>query len=133
MRVGRAIALGLILPAGFASAAHAGEMTTFSGKAAFYSQDYKGVTASGAQYDPAKFTCAHRTLPFGTRLLVTDTASRRSVVVVVTDRGPFNDGRAIDLSLAAAKSLRMIERGIIRITATVQQGATKPLTAAADR
>jgi len=78
------------------------------------------ATASGESYDPKKFTCAHRTLPFGTRLRVTDPKSRRSVVVTVNDRGPFTKGRVIDLSLAAAKELRMIGRGLMKVTAALQ-------------
>ena len=76
--------------------------------------------ASGERYDPNKFTAAHRTLPFGTRLLVTDPRSHRSVVVIVNDRGPFNKGRVIDLSLAAAKALHMTGRGLLKVTVTVQ-------------
>ena len=110
--------------------AYAGDIRDFSGSAAYYSKDYKGRTASGVDYDPNKFTCAHRTLPFGTRLRVTDRRSHRSVVVVVTDRGPFNKGRAIDLSLAAAKVLRMTGRGVIAVTATVESAAEKAATAA---
>ena len=90
------------------------------GVAAYYSKDYRGLTASGERYDPNKFTCAHRTLPFGTRVRVTDARSHRSVVVTVNDRGPFNKGRVIDLSLAAAKELHMLGRGLIRVTAAVQ-------------
>jgi Lytic transglycolase len=71
-------------------------------------------------YDPDKFTAAHRTLPFGTRVRVTDTRSQRSVVVVVNDRGPFIKGRVIDLSLAAAKALRMTDRGLLKVTAVVE-------------
>jgi rare lipoprotein A len=89
----------------------------FTGIAAFYSPDYAGRTASGEQYDPGKLTAAHRTLPFGTRLRVTDPKSRRSVVVVVNDRGPFTKGRVLDLSLAAAKALNMTRRGLMKITA----------------
>jgi rare lipoprotein A len=84
--------------------AYAGSVKEISGVAAFYSADYRGRTASGERYDPGKFTCAHR-----------------SVVVTVNDRGPFNKGRVIDLSLAAAKALHMIDRGLIRVTAVVQQ------------
>ena len=91
-----------------------------SGVAAYYSKDYRGLTASGERYDPNKFTCAHRTLPFGTRVRVTDPRSHRSVVVTVNDRGPFNKGRIIDLSMAAAKELHMLGRGLIRVTAAVQ-------------
>jgi rare lipoprotein A len=93
---------------------------TFSGVAAYYDTHYAGRTAAGERYDPSKFTAAHRTLPFGTRLRVTDKKTHRSVVVVVNDRGPFNKGRVLDLSLAAAKALRMTGRGIIRVTAAVE-------------
>jgi rare lipoprotein A len=92
----------------------------FSGVAAFYSRDYSGRTASGAQYDPKKFTCAHRTLPFGTVLHVTDERSHRSVDVTVNDRGPFTKGRVLDLSLAAAEALRMTGRGLTKVTATIK-------------
>ena len=112
---------GLVLACGIGNGgAWAQGAKTISGVAAFYSADYKGPTASGESYDPRKFTCAHRTLPFGTRLRVTDPKSRRSVVVTVNDRGPFNKGRVIDLSLAAAKELRMTGRGLMRVTAALQ-------------
>lgn len=109
------------------AAAHSGK--NFIGVAAYYSKNYRGPTASGERYDPNKFTCAHRSLPFGTRVRVTDPRSRRSVVVVVNDRGPFNKGRVIDLSLAAAKVLRMTGRGLLRVTAEVEP-ATRFTTAA---
>jgi peptidoglycan lytic transglycosylase len=108
---------GLVLVCG--GGAWAQDAETISGVAAFYSADYKGPTASGESYDPRKFTCAHRTLPFGTRLRVTDPKSRRSVVVTVNDRGPFTKGRMIDLSLAAAKELRMTGRGLKKVTAAL--------------
>jgi len=92
----------------------------FSGVAAFYSTNYSGKTACGERYDPKRFTAAHRSLPFGTRLRVTDPRSQRSVVVIVNDRGPFTKGRVLDLSLAAAKALQMIDRGVIKVTAVVE-------------
>lgn len=92
----------------------------FSGIAAYYDKDYKGRTAAGVPYDPQKFTAAHRTLPFGTVLRVVDARSGRSVEVVVNDRGPFNKGRVLDLSLAAAKELGMLGRGLLKVTAEVQ-------------
>lgn len=92
----------------------------FSGVAAFYSTDYSGRTACGERYDPKKYTAAHRSLPFGTRLRVTDPRSQRSVIVVVNDRGPFTRGRVLDLSLAAAKALHMIDRGLMKVTAVVE-------------
>jgi rare lipoprotein A len=100
--------------------AEAYSQKAFSGRATFYDTNYSGRTARGERYDPKKFTAAHRTLPFGTRLRVTDTQTRRSVVVTVNDRGPFIKGRVLDLSLAAAKALRMTGRGLIKVTAAVQ-------------
>jgi rare lipoprotein A len=112
---GLALAIGL---ANGAACAKGGKQ--MSGVAAYYSKNYRGLTASGARYDPNKLTAAHRTLPFGTRVLVTDRRTHRSVVVTINDRGPFNKGRVIDLSLAAAKELHMLGRGLIRVTAAVQ-------------
>ena len=112
------LAAGLIFTAEIASAEAATQkLKTLSGVAAFYDTNYKGRTASGERYDPNKFTAAHKTLPFGTRLRVTDRKTKRSVVVVVNDRGPFNKGRMLDLSLAAAKELRMTGRGLVPVTA----------------
>jgi rare lipoprotein A len=105
------------------AAASAQNATQFSGVAAFYSTDYSGRTACGQNYDPSKFTAAHRTLPFGTRLRVTDPQSHRSVIVVVNDRGPFTKGRVLDLSLAAAKALRMTSRGLMKVTAAIEPAA----------
>ena len=114
-------AAGLVFVCGLASGeASAQSPKTISGIAAYYSKDYQGTTASGELYDPNKFTAAHPTLPFGTRVLVTDPRTHRSVVVTVNDRGPFNNGRIIDLSMAAAKELHMLGRGLIRVTAAVQ-------------
>ena len=92
----------------------------FSGKASYYSKEYKGTVASGAPYDGTKLTAAHRTLPFGTRLSVTDPRTHRSVTVTVNDRGPFVEGRVLDLSYAAAEALHMTGRGVISVVASVQ-------------
>lgn len=92
----------------------------FSGIASYYDKDYAGRTAGGEQYDGTKFTAAHRTLPFGTRLRVTDRKTRRSVTVIVNDRGPFIKGRVLDLSYAAAQALRMSARGLIEVTVLVE-------------
>jgi rare lipoprotein A len=114
-------AAGLVFVCCLASGeASAQNPKTISGIAAYYSKDYQGTTASGEHYDPNKFTAAHRTLPFGTRVLVTDPRTSRSVVVTVNDRGPFNKGRMIDLSLAAAKALHMTGRGLMKVTVAVQ-------------
>ena len=86
------------------------------GLASFYARSLAGrPTASGERYDPAALTCAHRSLPFGTRLLVTELESGRSVVVTVNDRGPTVRGRVLDLSLAAARKLDMVRRGVVRV------------------
>jgi len=113
--------VGLALASMLAAApAAARSPKPIAGTAAYYSKGYHGLTASGARYDPNKFTCAHRTLPFGTHVRVTDVRTHRSVVVTVNDRGPFTKGRVIDLSLAAAKELHMLDRGVIRVTAAIQ-------------
>jgi rare lipoprotein A len=115
----------LALVCGLASgAAYAHDAKKTSGVAVYYSKDYKGSTASGAAYDPNKFTAAHRTLPFGTHLRVTNPSNGRSVVVVVNDRGPFDKARMIDLSLAAAKELRMLGRGLMKVTVEIEPAAT---------
>jgi rare lipoprotein A len=83
------------------------DFRSFSGLCAYYSGRGSGLTA------------AHKTLPFGTRLKVTDQASGRSVIVVINDRGPFGRGRVLDLSINAAKALGMIDRGVISVRADV--------------
>jgi len=86
------------------------------GLASFYADRFQGrPTASGAPYDRAAMTCAHRSWPFGTRLRVTDLETGRSVVVVVNDRGPHVAGRVVDLSGAAARALGMVGRGVARV------------------
>ena len=87
---------------------------TFSGKASFYSYT-KGRTASGSPYDREGMTAAHRTLPFGTRIRVTDIASSKSVVVRIVDRGPWIRDRVLDLSLGAARTLGMTDRGVSQV------------------
>ncbi len=84
-----------------------------SGKASYYSNALHGRRMSNGQpYNKNDFTCAHRTLPFGTRLKVTNTRNGNSVIVRVTDRGPFVYGRVIDLSYAAARALGTISSGV---------------------
>ena len=75
--------------------------------------------ASGGRFNPDGLTAAHRSLPFGTKVRVTDPKTGRSVVVTINDRGPFGKGRVIDLSLGAARALGMIERGVIYVRAEV--------------
>ena len=84
------------------------------GIASYYS--YPGRTANGERYDPKQLTAAHRTLPFGTKLQVTNVNSGRSVVVRVNDRGPFIRGRIVDLSVSAARALGMMSAGVVRVS-----------------
>jgi len=115
-----------VLALGTSDVALAQSARQFTGIAAYYSTDYSGRTARGDRYDPTKMTAAHRSLPFGTRLRVTDPRSKRSVVVIVNDRGPFTKGRVLDLSLAAAKALNMTGRGLLNVMAVVEPGTTTP-------
>jgi rare lipoprotein A len=86
------------------------------GIASFYADSLHGQpTASGDKYDKRDRTAAHRTLPFGTRVKVTNLDNGRSVWVRINDRGPFVDERIIDPSRAAAKKLRFTEKGTARV------------------
>ena len=90
----------------------------FSGKASYYSYP-GGKTASGAPFNRHSLTAAHRNLPFGTKVRVIDLASSKSVVVRITDRGPWIRGRVLDLSLGAARNLGISEKGVARVRAEV--------------
>ena len=90
------------------------------GKASYYSNGLHGRKMSnGERYDKNAFTCAHRTLPFGTRLKVTNPRNGRSVIVRVTDRGPFVRGRIVDLSYAAARELGTLAMGVAYVKVEV--------------
>lgn len=94
---------------------------TFRGKASYYADKFHGrTTASGEVFDQAKMTAAHRELPFGTVVHVTNLLNQRSITVRINDRGPFIDGRIIDLSRAAAEALGMIEAGVVPVEITIQ-------------
>ena len=88
-------------------------LTTSSGTASFYSQG--GRTASGENFNAQELTAAHPTLPFGTRLRVTNVTTGRSVVVRVNDRGPYVHGRAVDVSYSAAQALGMVDQGVAKV------------------
>jgi rare lipoprotein A len=89
------------------------------GLASFYTEGTQ--TASGERFDTNELTAAHRTLPFGTRLRVTNVATGRSVTVRVNDRGPFVPGRDVDVSYSAAETLGMVGRGIAKVKLDVVQ------------
>ena len=108
--------------------AHAVDMSSFeppveeefeslgTGVASYYGKRFAGrPTASGETFDPAKMTAAHRTLPFGTMVRVTNPANGKTVTVRINDRGPFHAGRTIDLSRGAAEQIGLIARGSGRV------------------
>jgi rare lipoprotein A len=89
------------------------------GVASFYTEGTK--TANGEKFDTHELTAAHRTLPFGTRLRVTNVATGRSVTVRVNDRGPFIRGRHVDVSYSAAETLGMVGDGVAKVKLDVVQ------------
>lgn len=92
------------------------------GVASWYGPGFDGKrTASGEVYDMEEMTAAHRRLPFGTRVQVTNLDNGRRVVVRINDRGPFVDNRIIDVSLAAARDLDMLGPGTARVRLTIAQ------------
>jgi rare lipoprotein A len=104
----------------FAPHHHAAETQTASqGVASFYTEGTQ--TASGEKFDTHDLTAAHPTLPFGTRLRVTNLASGRSVTVRVNDRGPYVPGRVVDVSYSAADALGMVGKGLAKVKLDVVQ------------
>lgn len=79
-------------------------------------KDWDGrVTASGERFDSSRLTAAHRTLPFGSKLKVTNPRNGKSTIVTVNDRGPYTRGRALDLSLRAAQELDLTAEGVSEV------------------
>jgi len=94
-----------------------------TGEASWYGAQHQGKqTASGQIFDPAQFTAAHRTLPFGSRVKVTNLANGRSVEVEINDRGPVAENRIIDLSQAAAKALGIMQSGTTTVRLELPSG-----------
>ena len=136
-----ALLLACLLLASPMSAAYAGDAKTASssrdvwlkraqsnadafmtGMASWYGADFHNKkTASGEGYDMYTFTAAHRTLPIGTVVRVTDKSNGKSVMVCVTDRGPYVRGRIIDLSYAAAQQINMNDRGVGKVDLEAQR------------
>lgn len=89
---------------------------TQTGKASFYADKFEGSpTASGEKYKHSKKTAAHKTLPFGTKIRVTNIANNKTTEVVVNDRGPYVDGRIVDLSRSAAEELDFVNKGLAEV------------------
>ncbi len=98
----------------------AGLVPNFSGHASWYGGKFNGRrTSNGERYDQDALTAAHRTLPFGTKLLVMNRKTGASCVVSVNDRGPFVDNRVIDLSRGAASKLKMLSAGVAEVDCVV--------------
>lgn len=90
------------------------------GKASFYADKFEGApTASGDKYRHGKLTAAHKSLPFGTRVRVTNSANGKSVEVIINDRGPWVENRIIDLSRSAAEKLGFINQGLADVEVEV--------------
>ena len=89
---------------------------TETGMASFYSESYNGKkTANGEIYNSSDMTAAHKKLPFGTKVKVTNLSNGKTVKVRINDRGPFISGRIIDLTRAAAKKIDMINQGVTTV------------------
>jgi len=89
---------------------------TQTGKASFYAMKFQNKkTASGETFKQSNNTAAHKKLPFGTRVKVTNTKNGRSVVVKINDRGPFAKGRIIDLSKSAFQKIGNTKSGVINV------------------
>jgi rare lipoprotein A len=100
------------------------------GLASWYGPGFHGrATASGELYDSRDLTCAHRTLPFGTRVLVRNLENGRTCWVRVNDRGPFVDGRVIDLSYSAASALDIVRPGTARVAIELGGAGDEPAAA----
>ncbi len=91
-------------------------LLTLEGIVSYYAQDFNGKqTSNGEVFDMNALTAAHRTFPFGTKVRVTNLDNNKTVVVRVNDRGPFKEGRMMDLSMRAAKEIDLIRTGTARV------------------
>lgn len=96
------------------------EAHSISGAASYYGKRFHGrTTANGERFDMHAMTAAHRTLPFGTKVRVTNRNNGKAVIVRINDRGPYSGGRVIDLSRAAAETIGMIRAGVISVNIEV--------------
>ncbi len=105
------------------------KVTTQITRASWYGEFFKGRrTAGGGVFDPQHLTAAHPTLDIGSMVKVTELHSGRSVIVEITDRGPFLPGRGIDLSYAAARQLGIVRRGIARVRLDLVEADKPPVS-----
>ena len=110
------VLIGFLTLGGFDSGV---EAKSTSGVASYYKSGRQ--TANGELFNPNGLTAAHRTLPFGTKLRVTNVSTGRSVMVRVNDRGPYVAGRVVDVSYSAANALGMVDRGLASVKLDVVQ------------
>ena len=90
-------------------------LLTLEGVVSYYANDFNGKqTSNGEIFDMYALTAAHRTFPFGTKVRVTNLENNKSVIIRVNDRGPFKEGRIMDLSFGAAKEIDLIRTGTVR-------------------
>ena len=112
----RSLAVLLLLASGVVAVAE----PDMEGLASWYGGKFHGrLTSSGEVFDTNEMTAAHKTLPFGTMVKVTNLENGRSAVVKINDRGPFVEGRIIDLSRAAADEIGMVGEGVARVSLTI--------------
>jgi rare lipoprotein A len=105
--------------------------TVLRGRASWYGREHQGLrTSSGERFNRFKYTCAHKSLPFGTRLRVTNIKTGKAVIVRVSDRGPFRHERILDLAEVAARPLGIVDQGAASIIAQIVPSTT-PLGPAA--
>lgn len=110
------VAVSMLLGSCHRKTAGGARSGTESGYASYYADKYEGrKTSNGEVFRQRKLTAAHKTLPFGTKVKVTNLANGRTVRVRINDRGPFIEGRIIDLSKAAAQKVDMIPAGVTRV------------------
>ena len=123
--------LGILFLISF-TAALAQQSYQNTGIATYYDDKFNGrPTASGEIFNQQKLTAAHRSLPFGTMVKVTNLENNKSVIVKVNDRGPFIDNRLIDLSKSAAQTLGFVTQGLARVRVeSISATAAQPTTAA---
>ena len=112
------LALAIVFPEAFSNSAFAESGVAERGVASVYSTESGSKTASGQRLNPSALTAAHRSLPFGTKVRVSNHRNGRSVIVTINDRGPFVRGRIIDVSPAAARALGF--SGLAPVTMLIQ-------------
>jgi rare lipoprotein A len=117
----------LVIGAGCASSPSGRSVATAppeTGLASYYHDRFHGrTTASGDVYDRDALTAAHRSLPFGTRVLVRNLDNGKSIQLTINDRGPFVKGRILDVSRRAARTLAFVEKGLARVSVKIVQPA----------